>query len=62
MEREANNLASVKKVLLLRSVIMEAGRIAVVKDRRSIKRWRQKGFDREDWASVIKEVKGLRGP
>jgi hypothetical protein len=26
------------------------------------KRWRQKGVDREEWASVNKEAKALRGP
>jgi hypothetical protein len=27
-----------------------------------VKRWRQKAFDREEWASVIKEANALRGP
>jgi len=27
-----------------------------------VKRWRQKGVDRGEWASVIKEAKALRGP
>jgi hypothetical protein len=27
-----------------------------------VKRWRQKKGDREEWASVIKEGKVLRGP
>jgi len=27
-----------------------------------VKRWRQKAVDREEWASVIKEAKVLRGP
>jgi len=26
-----------------------------------IKRWREKAFDREEWASVMKEAKALRG-
>jgi len=26
------------------------------------KRWRQKAVDREEWASVIKEAKAVRGP
>jgi len=26
------------------------------------KRWREKAFDREEWALIIKEVKALRGP
>ena len=62
MGREANNLTSVKKVLLLGSVIMDAGRVTLVKDRRRVKRWRQKAVDRKDWESVIKETKALRGP
>jgi hypothetical protein len=62
MRHEANNLTSVKNILLLRSVTMDAGRITLVKDRRRVKRWRQKAVDREDWESVIKEAKALRGP
>jgi hypothetical protein len=27
-----------------------------------VKRWRQKAADREEWVSVIKEAKALRGP
>jgi hypothetical protein len=27
-----------------------------------VKRWRQKAVDSEEWASVIKEAKDLRGP
>ena len=27
-----------------------------------VKRWRQKAVDREEWASVSKETKALRGP
>jgi len=27
-----------------------------------VKSWRQKAFDREEWGSVIKEAKALRGP
>jgi len=27
-----------------------------------VKRWRQKAVDREEWASVIKEAKAVRGP
>jgi hypothetical protein len=27
-----------------------------------VKRWRQKAFDREEWASVIQEAKALKGP
>jgi hypothetical protein len=27
-----------------------------------VKRWRQKAVDREEWASVIREAKDLRGP
>ena len=27
-----------------------------------VKKWRQKAVDREEWASVIKEAKVLRGP
>jgi hypothetical protein len=27
-----------------------------------VKRWRQQGVYREEWASVIKEAKALRGP
>jgi len=27
-----------------------------------VKRWRQKAADREEWASVIKEAKAVRGP
>ena len=27
-----------------------------------VKRWRQKAMDREEWASVIKEAKAVRGP
>jgi hypothetical protein len=36
----------------------------VEKDRqeKNFKRWRQKAVDREEWASVIKEAKVLRGP
>jgi hypothetical protein len=36
----------------------------VEKDLREIKvnRWRQKAFDREEWASIIKEAKAVRGP
>ena len=26
------------------------------------KRWRENAFDREEWASIIKEAKTLRGP
>jgi len=26
------------------------------------KRWRQKAVDKEEWASIIKEAKALRGP
>jgi hypothetical protein len=35
----------------------------VGKDRREMKfkRWRQKAADREEWVSVIKEAKALRG-
>jgi hypothetical protein len=59
--REDNNLTTVKKFLLLRIIIMDAGRITAVKDRRRVKRWRQKAVDREDWASVIKEAKASEG-
>jgi hypothetical protein len=41
---------------------MDAGRITLVKDRRRVKRWRQKAVNREDWESLIKEAKALRGP
>jgi hypothetical protein len=36
----------------------------VLKDLREIKvkRWRQKIVDREEWASVIREAKAVRGP
>jgi hypothetical protein len=36
----------------------------VKKDLRELKfkRWRQIAVDREEWASVIKEAKALRGP
>jgi hypothetical protein len=36
----------------------------VEKDLREVKfkRWRQKAVDREEWASVIKETKAVRGP
>ena len=27
-----------------------------------VKRWRQKAVDREEWASVIKETKVVKGP
>jgi hypothetical protein len=27
-----------------------------------VKRWRQKAVDKEEWASVIKEAKAVRGP
>jgi hypothetical protein len=27
-----------------------------------VKRWRQKAVGREEWTSVIKEAKALRGP
>jgi len=27
-----------------------------------VKKWRQKSVDREEWASVSKENKALRGP
>ena len=27
-----------------------------------VKRWRQKAFDRVEWASVIKGTKAVRGP
>jgi hypothetical protein len=27
-----------------------------------VKRWREKAFDREEWALVIKEAKALRRP
>jgi hypothetical protein len=27
-----------------------------------VKRWREKAMEREEWASVIKEAKALRGP
>jgi len=35
----------------------------VVKDLRGmkIKRWRQKAVDREEWASVIRKAKALKG-
>jgi hypothetical protein len=41
---------------------MDAGLVTVVKDRRRVKRWRQKAIDEEDWAFVIKEAKAFRGP
>jgi hypothetical protein len=28
----------------------------------SVKRWRQKAEDGKEWASVLKEVKAIRGP
>jgi hypothetical protein len=28
----------------------------------SVKRWRRKGVDRDEWAFIIKEAKTLRGP
>ena len=28
---------------------------------KKVKRWREKAVDREEWASVIKEAKALRG-
>jgi len=27
-----------------------------------VKRWREKAFDGEEWAFIIKEAKALRGP
>jgi hypothetical protein len=27
-----------------------------------VKRWREKAGDREEWASVMKEAKAVRGP
>jgi hypothetical protein len=27
-----------------------------------VKRWREKAFDSEEWAFIIKEAKALRGP
>jgi hypothetical protein len=27
-----------------------------------VKRWRRKAVDREEWASIIKEAKAVRGP
>ena len=27
-----------------------------------VKKWRQKSIDREEWASVMKEAKAVRGP
>jgi hypothetical protein len=29
---------------------------------RKVKRWRQRAVNREEWASVIKKAKDLRGP
>jgi hypothetical protein len=36
----------------------------VVKDlwEMMVKRWRQKAVDREEWVSIIKEAKAIRGP
>ena len=37
-------------------------RLRWLEDVEKVKSWRQKAVDREEWESVIKEAKALRGP